>query len=115
MQPKDYYKILGVSDHADAAAFKKAFRKIAQKSHPDRNPGDSAAEERFKEASEAYEVLGNSEKRAKYDALRKYGFSEAGFGPGAGRGGMGGFPGGVHIRFESGNVQDMDFADIFTF
>ena len=114
MQPKDYYKILGVAETATAEELKKAFRKIANESHPDKHPGDKAAEERFKEAGEAYDILGNPEKRKKYDALRKYGFSEA-FGSGAG-GGFGGqgFPGGPHIRFDTGNFQDMDFADIFS-
>jgi DnaJ-class molecular chaperone len=114
MQPKDYYKILGVPETVSNGDLKKAYRKIAQESHPDRNPGDKAAEERFKEASEAYDVLSNPEKRQKYDALRKYGFGEAGFGPGGFRPGMGGFPGGVHIRVNQGDFQDMDFADIFS-
>jgi len=113
MQPKDYYKILGVSEDIGEAEIKKAFRKIAQESHPDRNPGDAAAEERFKEAGEAYEVLSNPEKRQKYDALRKYGFDQAGFGPGGFRPGAG-FPGGVHVRFEDGDIRDFDFADIFS-
>lgn len=114
MQAKDYYKILGVPETADADQLKKAFRKIARESHPDQHPGDKAAEERFKEAGEAYDVLSDPEKRQKYDALRKYGFGRAGFGgggPGPGfRGGP--FPGGG-IRFESGNIDDVDFADIF--
>jgi DnaJ-class molecular chaperone len=114
MRAKDYYKILEASETATAAELKKAFRKIARDSHPDRNPGDKVAEERFKEASEAYEILSNPEKRKKYDALRKYGFGEAGFGPGGFRGGPEGFPGGTHIRFETGDLQDFDFADIFT-
>jgi molecular chaperone DnaJ len=115
MQAKDYYKILGVSESADAAELKKAFRKIARESHPDQHPGDKAAENRFKEASEAYEVLSNPEKRQKYDALRRYGFGRAGFG-GGGAGGQG-FPGGPFpgggIRFETGNLEGFDFADLF--
>ena len=116
MQAKDYYKILGVSESATEAELKKAFRKIAQGSHPDRHPGDKAAEERFKEAGEAYDVLSNPEKRQKYDALRKYGFGAAGFGPGGFQPGSspGGFPGGTRVRFETGNLQDVDFADIFS-
>lgn len=113
MQPKDYYKILGVSESATDAELKKAFRRIARESHPDQHPGDAAAEERFKEASEAYEVLSNPEKRKKYDALRKYGFDQAGFGPGGFRPGAG-FPGGVHVRFDTGDLRDFDFADIFS-
>lgn len=114
MQPKDYYKILGVSETATEKELKSAFRKIAQDSHPDRHPGDKAAEERFKEASEAYDILSDPEKRRKYDALRKYGFDRAGFGGGVGAGpgfGAQGFPGGVRVEFE--NLQDVDFADIF--
>lgn len=116
MQAKDYYKILGVPETATEAELKKAFRKIAQESHPDRHPGDTAAEERFKEAGEAYDILGNPEKRQKYDALRKYGFGAAGFGPGGFSPGSspGGFPRGTRIRFDTGNLQDFDFADIFS-
>lgn len=113
MQPKDYYKTLGVPETVSSADLKKAYRKIAQESHPDRNPGDAAAEERFKEASEAYDVLSNAEKRKKYDALRKYGFGEAGFGPGGFRPDMGGFPGGFRVHVNQGDFQEMDFADIF--
>ena len=66
----DYYKILGVSEKADEAAIKRAYRKLALKYHPDRNPGDPRAEERFKEISEAYGVLIDPVKRAQYDRLR---------------------------------------------
>jgi len=66
---KDYYAILGIPRDADQAAIKKAYRALARKFHPDVNPGDAAAEERFKAAAEAYEVLGDPEKRAKYDRL----------------------------------------------
>ena len=69
---KDYYDILGVSKSASADEIKKKFRKLALKYHPDRNPGDSKAEAKFKEISEAYEVLGDKEKRAKYDQFGKY-------------------------------------------
>ncbi len=67
MEYKDYYKVLGVSRSADEAEIKKAYRQLARKLHPDRNPGDSTAEERFKEINEAYEVLGNAENRKRYD------------------------------------------------
>jgi curved DNA-binding protein len=69
MEYKDYYKILGISKDASQAEVKKAFRKLAVKYHPDKNPGDKKAEERFKEANEANEVLGDPEKRKKYDEL----------------------------------------------
>ena len=64
---EDYYKILGVEKNASESEIKKAYRKSAIKYHPDKNPGDKSAENKFKQAAEAYEVLGNSDKRAKYD------------------------------------------------
>lgn len=64
---RDYYEVLGVDRKADADTIKKAYRKLAIKYHPDKNPGDKAAEEKFKEAAEAYDVLSNPEKREKYD------------------------------------------------
>jgi DnaJ-class molecular chaperone len=83
---KDYYQALGVGDNATDEQIKRAYREIAKKFHPDRNPGDKAAEERFKAASEAYETLGDKEKRAKYDRLRKLGGGApfGGFGGGSG-------------------------------
>ena len=67
MQPKDYYKILGVDRTASEKEIKKAFRKLARECHPDVNPDDKAAEQRFKDINEAHEVLSDPEKRAKYD------------------------------------------------
>ncbi len=67
MEYKDYYKTLGVARSADEKEIKKAFRKLAQQYHPDKNPGDKAAEARFKEINEAYTVLSDPDKRAKYD------------------------------------------------
>ena len=72
MAKRDYYEVLGVSRDASQGEIKKAYRKMAMENHPDRNPGDSGAEERFKEASEAYSVLGNEEKKQLYD---QYGFN----------------------------------------
>lgn len=95
---RDYYEVLGVSKGAAADEIKKAYRKVAMQFHPDRNPGDKEAEEKFKEAAEAYEVLSDADKKAKYD---RYGHSA--FGPGTG-----GFGGGS-------NMEDIfsQFGDIF--
>lgn len=84
MEKRDYYEVLGVSKSADATEIKKAYRKLALKYHPDKNPGDKEAEEKFKEAAEVYDVLSNEEKRRRYDQ-----FGHAGVG-GAGQGGFGG-------------------------
>ncbi|MDZ7344793.1 MAG: DnaJ domain-containing protein [candidate division KSB1 bacterium] len=73
MRIKDYYNILGLTENASAEDIKKAYRQKAKQYHPDANPGDKTAEERFKEVSEAYEVLGDPKKRQKYDQLRVYG------------------------------------------
>lgn len=86
-QQKDYYQILGVAETATEEEIKKAYREIAKKHHPDRNPGNKEAEEKFKQASEAYETLGDKEKRSKYDQLRKLGAMGSRFG--GGRGGFG--------------------------
>ena len=67
MAKRDYYEVLGVSRNASSDELKKAYRKVAMKHHPDRNPGDKKSEEKFKEASEAFEVLGDKEKRSRYD------------------------------------------------
>jgi len=105
MSKRDYYEVLGVSKNASEAELKKAYRRAAQKHHPDRNPDDKQAEENFKECKEAWEVLSDSQKRAAYDQ-----FGHAGVDPsmGAGAGpGAGGFGGGFNDIF--GDV----FGDIF--
>lgn len=85
MAKRDYYEILGVAKNASEAELKKAFRRLAMKHHPDRNPGDRESEERFKEAKEAYEILTDPQKRAAYDQ-----FGHAGVDPAAGGGARGG-------------------------
>ena len=82
-QKRDYYEVLGVDKTADDAAIKSAYRKLAKKYHPDMNPGDKEAEAKFKEASEAYAVLSDAEKRKKYDQ-----YGHAAFDGGAGGGGL---------------------------
>ena len=103
---RDYYEVLGVDKSASADEIKKAYRKTAMKYHPDRNPGDKEAEEKFKELGEAYEVLSDADKRARYD---QFGFAGVdpnyGGGAGAGYGGFGGFGG-------FGDLGDI-FGDIF--
>lgn len=79
MNKLDYYKVLGVSREASASEIKKVYRRLALKFHPDRNPGDGAAEERFKEISEAYEILGDTEKRETYDRYGHAGLKASGF------------------------------------
>jgi molecular chaperone DnaJ len=112
---KDFYKVLGVTDSATADEIKKAYRKLAQQHHPDANPGDAAAEERFKEISEAYATLSDADQRKEYDQVRRLaasgGFS--GFG-GAGGGGFGG----QQVRVE--DLQDLlsgfgGIGDLFGF
>lgn len=104
MGKRDYYEVLGVDKKASADEIKKAYRKKAIQYHPDRNPGDKEAEEKFKEAAEAYDVLSNSEKRARYDQ-----FGHAGVSGAAGDGGgFGGFSGGMSMD----DIFSM-FGDIF--
>ncbi|WP_114783073.1 DnaJ C-terminal domain-containing protein [Botryobacter ruber] len=111
MEYKDYYKILGVDKKASQADIKKAYRALAKKYHPDKNKNDQAAEEMFKNISEAYEVLGDEEKRKQYDQLgsnwKQY--QQGGFGGGQyqGFGGRGGFGG------DAGDVFGSDFSDFF--
>ncbi|HEY6003431.1 MAG TPA: molecular chaperone DnaJ, partial [Anaeromyxobacter sp.] len=86
MEKRDYYQVLGVDRAADEQAIKTAYRRLAHKLHPDKNPGDKKAEDAFKEASEAYEVLSDPEKRARYDRFghtNGQGFPDFGFGGGA--------------------------------
>ncbi len=85
---KDYYRILGVSDTASAKEIKSAYRKLSREYHPDANPGDDSAEERFKEISAAYDVVGDAEKRKEYDEVRRLGPAAAGFPGGGGPGGF---------------------------
>ena len=101
-EKRDYYEVLGVSKTATDAEIKKAYRKLAMKYHPDYNPGDKEAEEKFKEINEAYEVLSDADKKARYD---QYGFAgvDPNFNPNAG---FGGFGGGGFSGFG-------DFSDIF--
>ena len=101
---RDYYEVLGVSKDADEDTLKKAYRKLAKKYHPDANPGDKEAEAKFKEASEAYSVLSDPQKRQQYDQ-----FGHAAFEQGGGAGYGGGFGG---FDFNGGDMGDI-FGDIF--
>ena len=100
MAKSDYYEILGVAKSADEREIKKAYKRLAMKFHPDRNPGDKEAEAKFKEVKEAYEILTDAQKRAAYDQYGHAAFEQGGMG-GGGYGG-GGFGGG-----------GADFSDIF--
>ncbi len=106
---KDYYKILGVDKKATEKEIRQAYRKLARKYHPDVNPGDKAAEEKFKEINEANEVLSDPEKRKKYDELSTY-YQQYGRMPGAGTGPMGGDGG---VRYEYRTVSPEELNDLF--
>ena len=80
MKPKNYYDILGVAEDAGQEEIKRTYRKLAKQCHPDAHPGDKQAEEKFKEISEAYDVLGDPKKRGQYDGMRKFGFGPQGGG-----------------------------------
>lgn len=118
---KDYYKTLGVDKSASKDDIKKAFRKIAHQHHPDKNKGDAEAEKKFKEASEAYSVLGDDNKRKQYDMFGSAGPGGAGFNPGQGGFGGQGFGGfdfsqftnGGGFHFQQGGVE-FDLGDIFS-
>lgn len=101
----DYYAVLGVAKDATAADVTKAYRKLARENHPDTNPGDTAAEERFKEISTAYDVIGDEEKRASYDQARRMGPMGGAFGGGGGGGGQG-------FGFEGVDLGDL-FGSVF--
>ncbi len=110
---KDFYKVLGVSKEASKDEIKRAYRKLAQKYHPDANKGDKAAEDRFKEISEAQSILVNDEKRREYDEFRRLveagGHRIYGFGPDGGRG---------NVRVNIGDLNDLfggNFEDLFGF
>lgn len=119
MDYKDYYQVLGVAKNASEKEIKQAFRKLARKYHPDVNPGDLGAEQKFKEINEAHEVISDPEKRRKYDQLGANWKQYEQYGPGPGA--PGGFPGfggggrggGVHVEFEGGGGGFSDFFKTF--
>ncbi|MEL7210889.1 MAG: DnaJ domain-containing protein, partial [Actinomycetota bacterium] len=101
---KDFYKTLGVNSDVSEKDLTKAYRSLARKYHPDANPNDSAAEDRFKAISEAYDVLGDPERRKEYDEVRRLGPA----GPfGGARGGQAGGPGGGGFSFDPGDLSDL--------
>lgn len=121
MEYKDYYQVLGVDKKASADEIKKAFRKLAVKYHPDKNPGNNESEEKFKQANEAYEVLGDAGKRKKYDTLgenwNKYQHAGTAQNTYAGGGGSGDgsfyYEGDFSDMFGSGANSHSDFSDFF--
>ena len=109
MAKRDYYEVLGVSKNASDDEIKKAYRKLAVKYHPDKNPGDKEAEAKFKEINEAHDVLSDKQKRARYDQFGHAGVGGAGYG-GAGAGGFSGnqFAGGAFNY--NGQTFNFDFG-----
>ena len=105
---KDFYQVLGVGKDATADEIKKAYRKLARANHPDSNPGDAAKHDRFKSVAEAYDVVGDPDKRKKYDEMRALGPSMGGFG----RGGGAGFDINDLLR-ERGGQAGGGFGDMF--
>ncbi len=117
---KDYYKILEVPESSGEGEIKKAYRKLAVKFHPDKNPGNKQAEEKFKEISEAYYVLSDAKRRKEYDLFRKGGFAGAGPRGGYRSGGTGGYTSGFDfdeflnaMRGGQGGFGGMDLNDLF--
>lgn len=116
---KDYYNVLGVNRQATADELKKAFRKLAMKFHPDKNPGNKAAEEKFKEVNEAYDTLSDPKKRQMYDQFGHAAFQPGGPGAGGGpfrggfEGGFGGFGGAGGFDPRQGGQNAQDFNDMF--
>jgi len=117
MADKDYYEILGVKEDASAAEIKKAYRKLALKYHPDKNPGDKKAEEEFKKISEAYYALGDEKRRKEYDNLRRMGAYTGNFSSAQGfdfSDFFSHFSGGRQRGFSSGSAFGDLFGDIFS-
>ena len=107
MDYKDYYKIIGVARSASADEIRKAYRKLALKYHPDRNPDDKAAEDRFKDLNEAYQVLSDDKKRARYDQLG------SAYSSWQQRGGPGDFDWGQWVNQSQGGGRTVNMEDLF--
>lgn len=110
---RDYYEVLGVDKNADESTIKKAYYKLAKQYHPDTNPGDKVAEEKFKEANEAYEVLSDATKKAKYDQFGHAAFDPSMGGGDGGFGGFGGFSGGFSDFGDLGDILGSMFGGGF--